>query len=150
MKRCAPLLKVQSSLLSYQLMMTDIYLILTDLINLCKSPGNQQFNFWADFLHQPINLQIDKISANQFANLQNLLISRYKPIEMDMQLCLQQFMQLSVELFDNILFVYLLTIVINKFIIFDEIFLRWKQFFFQADWGLGKELLPLAEGFLFI
>ena len=25
-------------------------------------------------------------------------------------------------------------------------FLRWMHFFFQAVWGLGKELLPLAEG----
>ena len=31
------------------------------------------------------------------------------------------------------------------------IFLQWKHFFFQAVWGLkGKEVLPLAQGFIFI
>ena len=27
-------------------------------------------------------------------------------------------------------------------------FLRWMHFFFLAVWGLGKKLLPLAEGFV--
>ena len=42
--------------------------------------------------------------------------------------------------------IHVINYLFSSIFLLSSTFLRWTHFFFQAVWGLGKELLPFAEG----